>query len=254
MKYSVIMYNFRGYEAVHPLPFTPSNDIEYIYVTDNTKIRDTTWNVIVDPALANLSPFEQCYAVRFNLFNYATGDVCLYIDGSMKICKDVLPLFNIFCKSDAKLGVMVHPERSTMWDEYITWVRSRNYPKGQAFKCLAYMQLNGYDINSYHGLYEGGIRFIRNDPDAKSLDHDCFLLLKHLGNGGTIERIDQTVYSYLLNTKYARLPLFAFSHKWCHTTFIRHCFHKTSTERPHGRFPSSGFIRNHVVPINAGNF
>lgn len=256
MKYSVIMYNFNDYELMHPLPKDAINaDIEFIYVTDNPSIHGNGWNIIIDDSLAGLSPFDQCYAVRFNLFKYTSTDICLYIDGSMQIRKNILPLFNQFEQSNADLGLMIHPDRSTMWDEYCTWFQIRKYPPKQGYKCMAYMAMNGYDIHNYRGLYQGGLRFIRNTKRNKQLDQDTYNTLKMLGNNGIIERLDQTIHSYFVNTKYTDVAVFPFSQHWIQSQYIGICPHRSLTiAQPREHINSTGYLRNKLVNLDTCNF
>lgn len=254
MKYSVIMYNFNDYEIMRPLPNNIDNDtIDYLYVTDNSKMSGNGWRIIVDNDLNGLSPFDKCYSVRFNLFKYTDSDICLYLDGSMQIHKSLAPLFDWFNKSNADLGLMVHPDRTTMWDEYCTWFSIRNYPKSQGFKCLHYMQSRGYDIHSYKGLYQGGMRFVRNTERNKSLDRDVFNTLKQLGDTNTIERLDQTIHSFYVNSKYSDISIFPFSQHLIQSDYIGICPHHSAIVAAKRTYISStGYVRNKLVKLDTG--
>lgn len=221
MKYSVLAYNLNNYEAFRDLyDDAVDPNVEYIYVTDNPQIRSKKWKVIYDSSLNGKTTFDKCYSVRFNLFKYATNDICVYIDGSIVVKKPITPMVDRFLSSNADLAIMVHPDRTTMWSEYMKWVEIRGYPKDQAFKCLAFMSLSQYDVMNYRGLYQGGMRITRRTPQCMALDKDTYTMLMALRTATDIERNDQTVWSYLLNTKYTDLTLYPFTQSWIQSSYL----------------------------------
>jgi hypothetical protein len=253
MKYAVIMYNFNNYEIMREIPdFAVNKDIEYIYVTDNDKLTSKNWKIVIDHDLEGLSPFDKCYSVRFNLFKYTNAEIVLYADGSIQILNDIMPYFKKFEESKKDLGVMVHPERNTVFDEYKKWIEIRNYPKYTAMKCLAEMELNDYDVKNYKGLYQGGLRFIRNKNKNIQLDTECFNLLKKLGENGKIERLDQTVYSYLLNTKFSDIDCFVFSDSFIYSKLMNIQGHNCPFRyyaQPNRPFIHKGYFRNNLINL-----
>lgn len=38
------------------------------------------------------SPFERCFRVRYNAFDYVNTDTCVTIDGSMEVCGSLDPI------------------------------------------------------------------------------------------------------------------------------------------------------------------
>ena len=199
-KYSVLMYNFNNYELFRePLEIDP--ECEYIYVTDNENFKSNKWKVIVDKDLEDLSVFDKCYRVRFNLFKYATTPVCIYLDGSFAILKSLRCIYDAFMKSEADLGLCVHPYRNNIIEEYKVWVTDRQYPIKNVRKILKYMAELEYPA-VYKGLYQGGMRICKNTELNKKIDDKVFNTLVMLGEPGKIERIDQTIYSLVLNTTF----------------------------------------------------
>lgn len=67
---------------------------EYIFVTDDPKLESKTWNVIYDKSLDGLSTFDKCYAIRFNIFKYATADICIYLDANIQVNKPLSVLID----------------------------------------------------------------------------------------------------------------------------------------------------------------
>ena len=253
MKYSVLCYNFNNYEQFREIPFsTQSSDVEYVYVTDNSNIKSTGWKIINDPEIANLRPFEKCYAVRFNPFKYVSNDICVYLDGSCQIYEPLDALVKRYILSKMDIAVMVHPARSTMWEEYITWITARHYNSSQAFKCLMYMEHNGYDIMQYKGLYQGGMRITKNSDKCNLVDAETLNILTKLQTTHDIERIDQTIYSYVLNHIYQEVSLFPFTQSWIQSKYIKICGHKSSKNIRYNpnNDKSIGWIRNKLLPVD----
>ena len=251
MKYAVIMYNFNKYEIMRDIPDCALDpDIEYLYITDDQNLKAKNWKIILDHDLDGLSPFDKCYRVRFNLFKYTNAEMALYVDGSLQIQKDPKSYFEKFAASGKDVGIMVHPWRTNMYEEYREWVLTRNYPKNSAFKCLSYMVEHGYDIKNYKGLYQLTMRICKNTKENQKLDNRCFEILRELQEDGRIERIDQTIYSYLLNTEFSDMTIYAFNDNCIHNEII--------VWNPHGKVSPgfndnknrTGFVRDKLTEID----
>lgn len=250
-KYSILMYNFNNYEMLRE-PEELDSECEYIYVTDNENLKSDKWKIIVDKELDGLSTFDKCYAVRFNLFKYATTDVCFYMDGSFQIHKSMRKLYDDFMASGADIGLHIHYSNTTIFDEYKTWCRCRNYPVEQANKCIKWMIEQGYDFN-YQGLYEGSFRICRNTELNKKIDGMTLYALKHLGKDNEIERLDQTVYSFILNRYFNDKKVFAISPKFFYTGILSHCLHNSNKEIPYGaRYEDKGMVFNNLTNLYTG--
>lgn len=206
-RYSVLMYNFNGYEVFRePLVIDP--ECEYVYVTDKY-IHSINWKIVNDKSLAGLSTFDKCYAVRFNLFNYVSTDVCIYIDASMQINDSFHSIYSTFIDNGMDLGLVIH-DKNNVYDEYQIWLKDRNYNYNQYVKCLAMFESAKYDPK-YKGLYAGGFRVVKKTDATTKIDSMTYNILKKLGTNGVIERLDQTIYSFVLNkwfeNKVAVLPI-----------------------------------------------
>ena len=224
-KYSVLIYNFNNYEIMRePREIDP--ECEYIYVTDNPDLQKQTkvWKIVVDKDLDGLSVFDKCYKVRFNLFKYCSTDTCIYLDGSVQIYKSLRKFYNDFMSSGNELGLIIHPLRFSIPREYEIWKQFRRYPEKQAEKCMKAMQAMGYDLN-YKGLYEMTVRIVKNTPRNKLIDESCYNLLKKLGTKDCIERLDQTVYSCLMNLAFSDTKVFPMSEQIIHSDYMKWCIH-----------------------------
>ena len=223
------MYNFNDYEVMRE-PEEVDPECEYVYVTDNPAFKEQTkvWKVIVDEDLKNLSPFDKCYAVRFNLFKYATAPVCIYVDGSIQIHKSLRKFYDDFMASGADVGLNIHPNRHNLPEEYTEWVRCRQYPVDQANKCLHAFAVMGYDFN-YKSLYQGTCRICKNTDLNNHIDTATLDLLKMLGSNGCIERLDQTVYTFIVNKLFNDIKIFPFSQQVFQSKYMTWNVHRTKT-------------------------
>lgn len=254
-KYSILMYNFNNYEIMHE-PEELDPECDYIYVTDDPTLKSDKWRIVIDPDLDGMSTFEKCYAVRFNLFKYAKTDVCIYMDGNFQIHKSLRKLYDDFMASGAELGVHVHFARTQMVPEYATWVNMRGYPQEQAFLCLGWMEAQNYDLQ-YKGLYEGSFRICKNTDTTRMIDKMTLGALKHsllIHDGYPIERLDQTLYSFILNRWFDdTVKIFPISPKFFFNGFLSHCAHKSNWPLPDiSEFDTKGWVFNKEVDLYVG--
>ena len=227
------MFNFNNYEIMHePKEIDP--DCEYIYVTDNEALKSDNWKIIIDHSLDKLSIFDKCYAVKFNLFKYATTDVCIYLDASVQINKSLKKLYDDFISSDADLGLNIHPDVDNVYDEYIRWIYIRNYPKQIAEKRLTVMSLLNYNIK-YKGLYQTTCRICKNTELNKEIDTTVLNTLKMMGENGIIERQNQNVYSFVLNRLFSNIKVFSFSQQVLQSEYMTWMWHNSNNAKPYNK-------------------
>lgn len=250
-KYSVLSYVIGDYEIMHEIPQECMNDeIEYIFVTDNHSFTSSTWTVVYADDLTG-STFNKCYEIRFNPFKYCHTDIVMRIDGSMAINKDLMPLFMAFESTDADCMMMVHPTRNTMWSEYEAWCKTRNYPIAQADKILNFMANNGYDVKNYKGLFQYNFCIQRNNEIINRLNKETYDLLVTLApEGEDIERVDQTVGSFVINTHYPNLKVFPTGQFICFGHYFNWCSHGTDIPMVYNSaFDIEPFIGNRSVTV-----
>lgn len=196
MRYTVLTYIFNGYEQVHEIR-EKDPEADYVLVTNNPRLKSDSWRVVVKK-FDRRSAFGKCYEVRFHPFRYAKTPVVVRVDGSIELRKSLKPLVDAFEEGEYDRCLMIHPHRNTFPEEYEVWVKSRGYPLTQSAKCLMLMQRMGYDFG-YKGLYQGCFEILRDNQVNKDVQDMTFGLLCALGTGGKIERIDQTITSFVLN-------------------------------------------------------
>lgn len=200
--YSLLSYNINNYEILKECDYKSPN-AEYCYVTDNTGLTSSTWDMkYYDKPFQD--PFLACYDIRFHPFDYVNTDIVMRIDGSMKCIGNTDEIIDVFNKGDYDICFCIHPKRNTLIDEYLCWVKYRGYPVEQANKILSYMNNSeGYDVANYKGLYQGNFVIQRNNKVNKMLNDDVFqFLLDFKPAGKQIERLDQTATSYIFNRFY----------------------------------------------------
>ncbi|MBR2345157.1 MAG: hypothetical protein IKA71_05165 [Lentisphaeria bacterium] len=238
-KYTVLTYIFNGYENVREIGECDPN-AEYLLITDDPELKSETWKVIYDHELDGLSPFDKCYRVRFSLFNYASTDICVYIDGSIHIQKSFSHLIDDFIAGNYEAGVMVHAQRDTFPEEYQVWMQFRNYPEKQAEKFFKLLQHSNYDLN-FRGMFAGGFRIWRRTKLCADIDRMTMAFLTMLGEENQIERLDQTVFSYVLNTFFRDINILPLSFQVILSDYMQWCHH--GTRIPHSEF---GFNTAHA--------
>lgn len=104
---------------------------------------------------------------------------------------------------------MKHPHRNNVFDEYREWCRIRNYDKTHAYKWLNYMSEHGFDVKT-PVLYQVNVCMFKNTQLIKEFGKTAIKLL-HTFNGEHLERLDQTVITYMLNTLFAKIKVFTFT-------------------------------------------
>lgn len=228
-KYSVLMYNFNNYEIMRE-PEEVDAECEYIYVTDNPELKNKTkvWKVIIDNDLNGLSAFDKCYRVRFNLFKYCSTNTCIYLDGSIQIYKSLRKIYNDFIKSNCDVGLMVHPCCDNVYEEYLRWIELRNYPEIQFQKSMCMFKAAKWNPEE-KGLYQGTLRICKNTDLNNEIDKFTFKTLVKLGTVNEIERLDQTIYTYIIHSFFNDIKIFGISQQIIQSNYMKWCKHKSKT-------------------------
>lgn len=228
-KYSVLTYNIDGYEILHEIECI-TEGVEYVYVTDDKTITSSTWNVVYVDNEHPEDNFDLCYKIRFNPFDYVHSDIVIRIDGSMVVAGNLDKLVEIYNSKNYDIMLEIHPTRNTMYEEYVTWCKFRGYPIEQANKCLGYMeQMEGYDINGYKGLYQYNFMIQRRNKINMDLNAMTLSTIKYLApEGKQIDRLDQTIGSFIVNKYFNKMKVIPVSQKVCTSgVYFRWCSHGT---------------------------
>lgn len=200
VKYTVLSYIFNNYEQVHEVE-EKDPEADYVLVTDNPLLHSDTWRVVVDE-MPGFDAIEKMYAVRYHPFRYVGTEFVVRLDGAIGINKPLLPIIEEMERGGYDRMLMIHPRRNTLPDEYCVWVRKRNYPQASAAHILSKMQQAGYDLH-YRGLFQSCFEVVRNNEVNHDVNSMTFQLLHDFTPDGHIDRIDQTLLSYVVNHHFA---------------------------------------------------
>lgn len=198
--YTVLSYNINNYELIHPVK-VKSDRARYVMVTDDPNLKDEsgTWEVVYDDTLTG-SAFDRVLQVRYNPFKYTNDKYVIKVDGSVGIEKNLDRLIDKFIDGGYDLSLMFHPTRNTIYTEYESWCRVRQYPIENANTILSFLvQAEGYDVKNYKGLCQLCYQIERDNRITRDINRYTYALLKYLGDKITeIERVDQCIYSFVL--------------------------------------------------------
>lgn len=207
MTYTIIQVNTNGYDRVFEC-----NDLE---ATERLLFTDVAHNVKNWKQIKIDSnkdyPFDEVFKIRWNPFEFINTDYVVWIDGSIKINSSVKRYVEMMIKSGADFATLKHPCRDNISAEYCEWCRIRNYDKLKAFKWMAHMEENGWNPKN-KGLYQVGVCIFKNTNRVKEF---CKAVIEELHNfnGDHLERLDQTVVTYLLKTKFKDLKILELSER-----------------------------------------
>jgi hypothetical protein len=145
--------------------------------------------------------------VRFHPSRYADTSIVVRVDGSIEIRQSLKPIVDEFERGKYDRCMMMHPYRNTMGLEYNEWVKTRNYPAAQADKCMKAMDRFGFDLQT-EGMIQGCFEVLKNTSTNNDVNDIVFGLLCLMGTG-KIERIDQTVTTFVIERFFPKIKLMA---------------------------------------------
>ena len=96
----------------------------------------------------------------------------------------------------------------------------------------------------YKGLYQGTCRIVKNTELNHKIDHMTLMFLQKLGTNGIIERLDQTIYSFIVNNFFSNIKVFPFSQQVFQSKYMTWMYHNTSTPIPFSRdnYMNAGYV------------
>ncbi|MCQ2174937.1 MAG: hypothetical protein MJY80_01080 [Bacteroidales bacterium] len=210
---------------------SPSPYAEYLLITDNPELKSNTWKIIYDKDLDGLSVFEKCYSVRFNPYKYCNTDICFRIDGSMKILKPLDALVQYFVNGNYDIALIIHPSRNRIDEEYFIWGLLRKFEVASIDKALTMLSNSSYNL-LFKGLFQLGFCITKNKPEIDAINTATLSLLLDLGKGEGIHRVDQTIFSYVLNTHRDGIKVMPLDDEFLHSYYIQICQHNSICEIP----------------------
>lgn len=199
--YSIISVITNSYDSVPECGDTES--FKNLLVTD-TPIDTISWDTHLIQADKHY-PFDTVFNIRWNPFKYLNTDYIIWVDGSIHILSSLRDYIYQMEFNQAEFATLRHPWRTNIQEEYFEWCKTRNYDKQLAFKWMLYMLENGYNPSN-SGLYQVSLCIFKNSTIVREFCKDVLITL-HTFDKQHIERLDQTIVSFLLKTKYSSMPL-----------------------------------------------
>jgi hypothetical protein len=251
IKYSILTYIIGNYEIVREVDYDISTTphIEYVLVTDNPKLKSNTYKVIFDEELANseMDNWGKVLQVRYNPFKYVSNDICIRIDGSMQVCAPMDNFIEQLVKENYDGGILLHPTRTNILDEYDTWIKRRNLDVNSVNKDLDKINLLfNYDYK-IRGLYQVGFQILRNNYLHNFINNLMLFILKN--DDGTYSRVDQTIYSAVINSLFLSTKWLLFTNKFLLSDYVKYYLHKKPilVDKNRCKTMEISYFRNEIV-------
>jgi len=207
MTYSIIQVATNNYDKIFDCGDT--NSINNLLFTD-TPTNAKNWKKIKIES-NKFFPFDTVFEIRWKPFEHADTDYVVWVDGSIRINRTIKKYIEQMIKGNYDFAVLTHFARDNVFSEYLEWCKVRNYDKEKAFMWLNHFEENGLDIK-HSGLYQPGIMIFKNNDVMKNFCNDMINEL-HYFDKEHYERLDQTIMTMLLKTKYKNLKLLALPYK-----------------------------------------
>lgn len=215
MNYSIIQVNLNGYDKASSCYDTKSE--KNLLITDKPQ-NVTGWTQQIYKNSNKDFPFDDVFKIRWNVFNYLNTDYVIWIDGSNAILGNLDCLIQEMKKQQCDFAIVQHPFRDNFWDEYQEWCRLRHYDRNRAFEWLNYFQENGIDLK-HSGLYQANVMIFKNCDKVKKFSSEMLKEL-HTFDKDHLDRLDQTVATYLLKTKFKDIKILELPKNIYHTNLI----------------------------------
>ena len=229
MRYTVMTYLMGNYERLHEVK-EKSPHARYLLITDREDLKSETWDVICDKSLTG-SAMNKTRYVKWHPWKYTQDEVVMMIDGSIGVNGPLDDIVDAF--QDHNLCMMIHPERNTVKSELAAWVDWRGLNPDDAERQLSIMELSGYDINGYRGLYQCCFRMMRRTPSVERWLETVAGLLTLCGKRGEYATPEQVIASYALNLYYNREDILWVSERLVNSKYLSWYFHNSDIRFTH---------------------
>lgn len=228
-KYSVLTFVFGNYENIRE-PKTVDPNCEYVLVTDKEMPVNTKWTVKRIPSYLDAADgFTKSFYVRYHPFEFVTTDTCVVMDGSIQINKSLWPIVHDFMISNKDACFSINCTVQNSYDEFKYWMQHRNYPAKQARKSVLFMRALGYQP-SYKGTIEATFKICRNTPITTALNTIVYSSLEKLGGSNLhVERLDQTILTAILCTKFKHMSVYPVSRQIYQSSYMTWCKHHSDS-------------------------
>lgn len=157
-------------------PAIRSRDWDYICFTDTPNIKSKNWKIrpIHEKDLQIACPKRRANAVVMKYYEYLSDeyDICLYIDGNIKIKKKLDDFLQQFKYDPTKHDLMIpdHPDRICIYKEADAIIRLNKDNQDKVKKHIDIIRNNKYPID--RGLYETCIMVITRKSEMTKKLYD----------------------------------------------------------------------------------
>lgn len=232
-KHAVVSCIFGKYELLKEV-IQPNPNIDYVMLTDDETMKSKTWRIvnINNDVISKIkNPVSKNIYLRYHIFDYTSADIVLFLDGSVRIKKDIEKVvFEKFENSGKILGKSIHPWQRNVYDELKCWLRGR---KNRAVDCQ--IQYDYYKANKFNSdtLLEGGYTLYRKCPEVMKMCEYCWDLCLKLKNKN-FETVlqEQTVETYAIAKTINPDNIFYYNADFRHNGYLHICTHGTLKETP----------------------
>ena len=239
MTYTVLTYVMGNYERLHEV-VKKSPHARYLCITDREDLSSNTWEVIYVKDLPG-SPLNKTRFVKWHPWSFTSDEVVIIIDGSVGVNG---PLDDIVEALEGyELGMMIHPERNTVKSEIEAWMQWRGLKPDAAERQLSIMEMSGYSLNAYRGLYQCCVRILRRTPAVQLWLETVTGLLLLCGKGGEFATPEQVIASFALNKYFSQIPVMWVSERLVNSKYLSWYFHDSDIR----------FVHRELIPPYAFN-
>lgn len=252
MKYSILTCVFGDYELLKkPLNIDP--ECEYVCVTDRENIDGHgVWEIKHLNKILQTMPFtNQWTYVRFHPFDFVSNDICLYIDGSIKVMAGPLQdvLIKPFAEGDFFYGITPHVNQieCDIQQDIDTWENTRDQNPIVCNRIRKYLKDNNYNIN---GMLDSGFLMYKNCKDTYILNNTAWELC-HLWSysGCNVDRNNQLDLTYALNVLYYQSErIFRVSGLMLNSSILQIYKHGSETDGWYRNGPDDSYFCDRILP------
>jgi hypothetical protein len=196
-KYSVLTCIFGGYETLKTIK-DYRDDVEYVCVTDDENLTSEQWIIKLCPDVMKRFPNTNRYTyIRFHPFDFVTSDICVIIDASMEILKDLYtPLIKNFIENDYQYGVTMHCDRSDIYEEIDAWEEVRGYDSNKTKFVKDFFMQEGYKTQ---GMVQSGFMIQKFGHTSNLINNLSWEINHCISENSEIYRNFQVALAYVLN-------------------------------------------------------
>ena len=129
--------------------------------------------------------------------------------------------------------MMIHPERNTVKSEIEAWQQWRGLDADSAYRQLSIMEMTGYGLNGYRGLYQCCFKIMRRTPAVQMYIETVAGLLILCGKNSEYATPEQVIASFVLNKFFNRLPVLWVSENLVNSQYLTWYYHNSDIRIAH---------------------